>query len=229
MKGSFSEVKHVVIDEAQNFRSENGPWFSKAQRLVSPHGEPSGYLWVFLDANQGSHSFPTGLPELHLRQPRFRLKKVIRNSKKIFSYSKKFLTDQDRDRPLEIAHDFRGDGVDQFLYSGSCENAVAKIMANLSTEGYNNRSRDVAFLFSRADQADNVRLSLRTSYPQTRFGDVEENDEDCVALTSVRKYSGLERPVVVVVDPQVDKVYHKYEPFMYSAVTRAMVKLIILR
>ena len=216
----------MIIDEAQSFRIEDGDWYRKAQSLVTQHGEPFGYLWIFLDTNQGSHSFRTGLPEPHLRQPRFRLRKVIRNSQKIFAYSKTFLTEQDRDKPLEIAHDFGGDNVRKIPYSESCEIAVAKMKATLFHEGYN--SREVVFLFSRAEEANKVRSHLQSTDRQTRFGDVEENDEDCIVLTSVRKYSGLERPVVVIVDPQVDKRYHKYDQFLYSAITRAMVKLIIL-
>ena len=57
-----------------------------------------------------------------------------------------------------------------------------------------------------------------------------ENSSSNVVISSVSTFSGLERPIVVLVDLECSLPYGpKQNPFLFSAVTRAMAKLIIIR
>uniref|UniRef100_A0A8C4V190 Uncharacterized protein n=1 Tax=Falco tinnunculus TaxID=100819 RepID=A0A8C4V190_FALTI len=49
----FPKVKHIVVDEAQNFQSE-GNWHQCAWELVK---KKSGIFWVFLDFVQFTHTY----------------------------------------------------------------------------------------------------------------------------------------------------------------------------
>lgn len=68
MTYEFPTVKHVVMDEVQNFRIEDGDWLQRARELVrSPQAsddpdENPGFLWLFIDNGQINHSFATGIP-----------------------------------------------------------------------------------------------------------------------------------------------------------------------
>lgn len=216
MRSQFPNVEHVIVDEAQNFRKEDGDWLAKARDLIK---KSRGYLWVFLDKNQQIHQFETGLPELRYQQPSCKLKNVIRNSVKIVEYSKQYLTYEDDGELLEVIHDFEGEKVIPFPYSDSREACVRETLQGLAEEGYGDR--DIAVLLSTQNDVDSMKVD------GMNFGTEENNEEQRIVLTSIRKYSGLERPVIVLVDPRAGK-YHSNKGLVYSGVTRAMVKLIIL-
>ena len=57
----------------------------------------------------------------------------------------------------------------------------------------------------------------------------EENSSNHLVVSTLRMYSGLERPVVVMVDLMKSLPYGSYpNRSMYCAVTRAMVKLVVI-
>ncbi|NXJ93270.1 SLN13 protein, partial [Corythaixoides concolor] len=87
LKTSFNDVKHIIIDEAQNFQAGEGDWYNKALTLTSsPHLPEPGFFWIFLDYLQTSHCFSTGLPEATWHDPVESLTKVVRNANSICSY-----------------------------------------------------------------------------------------------------------------------------------------------
>ena len=79
MQERFSQIRHVVLDEVHNF-----PEYSICQN------DGPGYLWCFMDKAQSfSKRLETGIPQ---RLPqKFILRKVIRNSKRIFEHAEEFL------------------------------------------------------------------------------------------------------------------------------------------
>ena len=173
MEETFPQIRHVILDEVQNFQAEDGDWLRKARALVKQpiierefshydfasdiesflesqseteqensvtnfvaernpecsnddlvsdnesvlaffrefeteqdnsdtncvagldpecsicQNDGSGYLWCFMDKGQGIYKLKTGIPG-SLPQT-FILRKVIRNSKKIFNHAEKFL------------------------------------------------------------------------------------------------------------------------------------------
>ena len=99
-------------------------------------------------------------------------------------------------------------------------------MRQFLEEGYN--ERDIAVLFLKHDEIpSDDRLSAKLNGLSWRSA--KDNDSENIVISSVLKYSGLERPVVVLVNVHGPLYkFHKF-PFIYGAVTRAMVKLVIIR
>lgn len=228
----FPDVRHVIMDEAQNYEvsptllsssiSED-VLFQKARRLVRQRDASlPGYLWIFTDKYQKNHTFPSGLPPEKLQKPCFRLTKVIRNSKKIFQYARRYLP---MGETIEMGHDYAGEKVELIPVQASEENSlvdkVNEVIQNLFDDGY--RNGDIAVLFKTNDCVPEVGVNVTAV-------SAEQNNSNDLVVSTVLKYSGLERPVVVLVDIE-DKIPQGRlrDPFIYCAITRAMVKLVIIR
>ena len=88
---SFPEIRHVILDEVQLFQAKDEDWLGKARTLVRQtkyRNDPPGYLWCFMDKAQNiSNTLQTGIP--HPLPQTFFLRKVIRNSKRIFELAEK--------------------------------------------------------------------------------------------------------------------------------------------
>lgn len=225
MWDQFPDVKHVVMDEVHNYEQPKGTesWHQKARQLVRQHDpDKPGYLWFFIDKCQSNHTYPTGIPPESEQKPQFTLRKVIRNSRKIFSHSKDYVPDNDVKNSLEMGHDFEGEDVKVIRYSRSAKSqidVVNETLRGLLKEGY--RDGDIAILFKKRDCIPCLPFHFKSA---------TENSSESIVVSSVLKYSGLERPVVVLVD--VDDGFlkgRKKGPFFYGAVTRGMVKLVIIR
>ncbi|XP_053425830.1 protein SLFN14 [Nycticebus coucang] len=77
MQGEFLKIKHIVMDETENFCSKYGNWYMKARDITHPkvRGAGSenlhhGVLWIFLDPLQVHHTDVNGLPPPFARFPR---------------------------------------------------------------------------------------------------------------------------------------------------------------
>ena len=220
------DVKHVIMDEVQNFRAEDGDWLREARRLVCSDGRyrDPGYLWLFIDNSQLNHSFERGIPIETCQIPYFRLKKVIRNSKRIFDYSMKFMPDEAKSK-VELGHDFRGGKVKIEKYSGreSQLQCLKRVLTTLFNEGFG--KSDVAVLYGKEDCIP-INISSRLGLTTVT---AEKNDSNYLVVSTLRMFSGLERPVVVIVDLNESLPYGSYRyGSMYCAVTRAMVKLVVI-
>ena len=233
-KNTFPDVRHVAMEEVHKYeeaRSSDPSWFEKAKQLVRQHNPANpGYLWLFSDKSRTDHPFGTGLPPETQQQPCFRLTKVIRNSGKIFTFSKKYLSDAAGLRLLKLGHDFTGENV-EVIPKGKQSHALVlkEIIENLYGEGY--ISKDITVLFAK-QLADSILNALVEELNNHKIPTCEarNNSSDGVVISTVNKYSGLERPVVIVFDIECSiPSYYKLNQFMYSAVTRAMVKLIMVR
>lgn len=232
MQDKFPEARHVIMDEAHNYRQPDPrqSWHQKGRQIVRQHDwENPGYLWIFTDEEQRDHSFRTGMPPENMQQPEFRLKFVIRNSGKIFRYTLKRRGQQGSKikDDLFIGHDFEGEKVSLRHYISTKESQLAVLtetVSGLLHEGY--RPRDLAVLFSKGDLIPS-NLSFGSD---CRIGTAKENSSCELVVSSVNKYSGLDRPVVVLVDLECSLPYKRIlHSFQYSAQTRAMVKLVIIR
>ena len=170
-----------------------------------------------------------GIPDETRQEPHVRLRKVIRNSAKIFKHAKKYLVGDDSKDKVEIGHDFDGDDVRTIYYSKSEKTELDVLFTTLRQfleEGYN--EKDIAVLFLKNDKIPSEdKLSAKLNGLSWR--PAKDNDSENIVISSVLKYSGLERPVVVLVNVlRPLSNFHKF-PFIYGAVTRAMVKLVIIR
>jgi len=228
MTSYFPDVKHVIMDEVQNFRAEDGDWLREARRLVCSDGSRSrepGYLWLFIDNSQLNHFFESGIPIETSQIPSFRLKKVIRNSKRIFDYSMAFMPDEAKSK-VELGHDFRGGKVKIEKYSGreSQLQCLKRVLTTLFNEGFG--KGDVALLYGKGNCIPEY-ISLELGHTTVT---AEENDSDHLVVSTLRMYSGLERPVIVIVNLKDSLPYRSYRwGAMYCAVTRAMVKLVVIQ
>nr|XP_006219271.1 protein SLFN14 [Vicugna pacos] len=77
MRGEFPKIKHIVMDETENFCSKYGDWYVKARSITHPkvRGTGSenlhhGILWLFLDPFQVHHADSNGLPPPSAQFPR---------------------------------------------------------------------------------------------------------------------------------------------------------------
>ncbi|XP_059005320.1 protein SLFN14-like isoform X1 [Mustela lutreola] len=77
LQGEFLKIKHIVMDETENFCSKYGDWYLKARSITHPkvRGAGSenlhrGILWIFVDPFQVRHVDINGLPPPSAQFPR---------------------------------------------------------------------------------------------------------------------------------------------------------------
>ena len=251
MKEKFPQIRHVILDEVQNFKAQDGDWLTKARALVKQHSEREsshddyssdndicqndgpGYLWCFIDKAQGISRFSeTGIPQ---RLPQtFSLTKVIRNSKRIFERAEEFLDTRTwrydnlvrSKTQVTIGHDFEGEKSEVEYSEGQRIACLNKVLESLLKEGYS--KGDIAVLCLTEPLEGN---ELKQLQEFTSTVNAERNDDDNIVLSTVEEYGGLERPVVIIVGESFD--YNSKDVLSnrvnYCAFTRAMVKLITLK
>ncbi|XP_029468910.1 schlafen family member 13-like [Rhinatrema bivittatum] len=237
MKNQFSGVKHIVIDEAQNFRIEDGEWYKKAKQICNPKDDEPGILWVFLDYFQMSHSFECGLPPLQRQNPYEMLTKVVRNTTQIYDnmlvimktivaengceFLKQLLNE------VECGHDISGFSVKEENLN---KNEIAKYVAQKCNiyfqKGY--LAKDIAILCSTTKEVEDyypiLLKELRMFKPNEDFIYASEIQKECIVLDSGRRFSGLERDIVFCINPisAEEGVLHKVQLCMIS---RARIEL----
>ncbi|KFV16856.1 Schlafen family member 11, partial [Tauraco erythrolophus] len=214
---NFPEVKHIVVDEAQNFRPEEN-WHQRARELVKKN---SGIFWVFLDFFQSTHPYGCGL-EFSELYPQEWLTKVVRNAMQIcdvmFDLMSKILRERNTDMPYEVlkelfkqaecAHSYSGDYIMK-KNMGTHEMAkyVTRQCNSYIQQGY--PVRDIAILCSTQDAAQEFRQILepelkrqiRKGRVRLALGSAEDVLENVIVLDSIRRFSGLERRIVFGIHP----------------------------
>ncbi|NXT02740.1 SLN13 protein, partial [Jacana jacana] len=219
LKTSFDYVKHIMIDEAQNFQGGEGNWYNKALALTSSPDLPEpGFFWIFLDYLQMNHCFPTGLPEARWHDPIESLTKVVRNANSIYSYLIQKMEEIVKHSTLDIPRE----RLAELLHRTTCADAVkghiervrkprdeiAKYVAEYCREylkkGYS--EKDIAILCYRDEEVQAysgiLAPEMKKSKPSISLRNTEEGLERQVILDSVRRFSGLERSIVFGIIPQ---------------------------
>lgn len=227
---SVCERRGEVSSESGSDQESNSDADSDAE--LDPECDDSkddGYLWSFLDRNQINHTFKTGIPRNFPQFPH-PLRRVIRNSTEIFNYAKTLLSEKAAGR-VEIGHDFNGEKVTFLRYpEGKQIDYLVEVLTKLLREGYS--KGDIAVLFGKQQSLQQSLQGDHSSALSKHFGlivDAEGNDHDNIVLSTFRKYSGLDRPVVVAVDIIASLTeYSLPNASLYCVATRAMVKLVFL-
>lgn len=221
------------MDEVQSFRDEDrneedgDSWLQKAKKLVRQHSvDDPGFLWLFNDNKQINHWYPTGIPAEKEQKPSYTLTRVIRNSHRIFKFASKKIFD--KDAAVTMGHDFEGEEIVGKRYkAGNEESQISvlnSILESLSTEGY--RKGDITILYGKEDC---IPENLGGKLHREVIVDAEETDSKHLCLSTFRKYSGLERPVVILVNVEDSLPYNSNSnSAFYCCATRAMVKLVLL-
>ncbi|KAL1779391.1 Schlafen family member 9, partial [Sigmodon hispidus] len=213
MKYSFNtdRIQHIVVDEAQNFRTENGNWYKKVKRITQREKNCTGILWIFLDYFQTCHMQVSGLPPFSCQHPKEELTKVVRNADKIAEFLQNELWEIKNNPPpripsesLEILKKFTWvQGV-----SGSFEQKqlnlknmvifVADKCNSFLNDGYS--LQDIAVLFSTEQEKDTYTKKFLSEMRKRRVSQMN-NLFDFIIFDSIRRFSGLERSIVFGINP----------------------------
>uniref|UniRef100_A0A8D2CS76 Schlafen family member 13 n=1 Tax=Sciurus vulgaris TaxID=55149 RepID=A0A8D2CS76_SCIVU len=211
MKTDFEDIQHIIVDEAQNFRKEDGDWYRKAKDITRREKECPGILWIFLDYFQTSHLDISGLPPLSFQYPREELTKVVRNANKIAQYLQEVMKDIRRRPAPNIPHGSLEmlpeaewvcgiQGTFQILRNLTMDQIVTIVADKckmLLEKGYS--FRDIAVLVGTTDEVDRYKHDLLRVMRKKRvvqFSDANGMLSDHIVLDSIRRFSGLERNVV---------------------------------
>ncbi|XP_069470999.1 schlafen family member 13-like [Ambystoma mexicanum] len=243
--GTFPRVQHIVIDEAQNFRREDGDWFAKAEELCSlsqNHNGP-GVLWIFLDFFQKYHPYNNGLPPANKQFPKQFLTKVVRNATQIYHIMETLMKAIVQDAGAEshflhkllesakCGHTIPGFYEDKHLDMHEMDKYVAWKCSHYLQHGYS--PKDIAILCNTekdiADHKRNLQLEMRKLRSQVSFVSACDNimQRDDIVLDSVRRFSGLERTIIFGIHP-VPTQLEVESNFLLCVASRANMKLHIL-
>lgn len=207
----FEDIQHIIVDEAQNFRKEDGDWYEKAKAITQREKECPGILWIFLDYFQTSHLDVSGLPPFSSQYPKEELTRMVRNADEIAQYLQKVMKVIRRSPPpniprgsLEILPEAEWvPGVQgtlkmkRNLTHDQIVTEVANTCAGLFERGYS--FKDIAVLFSTKDEIDRYKYDLLRAMRKKKmvqFSDASGVLSDHIVLDSVRRFSGLERNIV---------------------------------
>ncbi|XP_075847483.1 schlafen family member 5-like isoform X2 [Microtus pennsylvanicus] len=222
MRDTFANIKHIVVDEAQHFRTEDGDWYAKAKSIIQRGRDGPGVLYVFLDYFQTNHLCCSGLPELQHQEPVLKLSRMLRNGDKIVNYLQEIMQ-QIRDSPppnvppealnmgqeLELTPGVTGSlEITNRLNLEQMAIFVAEKCWCLWGSGY--YPRDVAVLCSTAKDVvkfkEKILLALRKRTMSQISVAVQVREEldnpgNHIVLTGVHQFSGMERSIVFGIIP----------------------------
>uniref|UniRef100_A0A8C6RME5 Schlafen family member 8-like n=1 Tax=Nannospalax galili TaxID=1026970 RepID=A0A8C6RME5_NANGA len=236
----YHNIQHIIIDEAQNFRTEDGDWYEKAKAITQREQDCPGILWIFLDYFQTSHLDVSGLPLFSRQYPREELTRVVRNADNIARYLQEEL-EEVRNKPppnlppgsLGMLREFNwAQGV-----SGSVEIKSMSLKTMMTyvagkcqfflSNGYS--LRDIAVLFS---TVNDVQYYKDMFLKEMRKRKMSCNNNELIynhdMFDSVRRFSGLERSIVFGIDPRAAEpaIFHN---LLLCLASRARKHLYILR
>ncbi|EHH24701.1 Schlafen family member 5 [Macaca mulatta] len=253
MKNNFERVQHIVIDDAQNFRTEDGDWYGKAKFITQTARDGPGVLWIFLDYFQTNHLSCSGLPPLSDQYPREEITRVVRSADPIANYLQQIMQEARQNLPPNLPP-----GSLVMLYEPKWAQGVPgnlEIIEDLNLEeilvyvadkcrfllqnGYS--PRDIAVLFTKASEVEKYKDRLLTAMRKRKMSQL---DEECdlllqvgdaldvltnhIVLDSVCRFSGLERNIVFGINPGVTQQAGVYNLLLCLA-SRAKRHLYILK
>nr|XP_019588121.1 PREDICTED: schlafen family member 11 [Rhinolophus sinicus]XP_019588122.1 PREDICTED: schlafen family member 11 [Rhinolophus sinicus]XP_019588123.1 PREDICTED: schlafen family member 11 [Rhinolophus sinicus] len=215
MSFDFENIQHIIIDEAQNFRSEDGDWYKKAKIITQRRKDSPGILWVFLDYFQTSHRGRSGLPPHSAQKSREELTRVVRNADQIGEYLQRILQKVRAKLPrniprksLEILDEAEWvQGVQGFCTIEKCSDLqeivtyVAEQCQWFLRNGYS--PDDIVMLCSTVEEVEKYKDYF--SKPMRKRTMSQNNDTSVwannIMLESIRRFSGLERNIVFGINP----------------------------
>jgi hypothetical protein len=245
----------VIVDEAQNFKDRDGNWYMLADILSNQESAFTsgargalklrcGYFWVFMDYSQKVHKFKAGLPSV-IGRNNFMLSEVSRNSKEIFDFASKFMsedlslckdstnTSESESNSVEMAEDNssrmmkRVESSPVLVHEFSTgkpvdviryekEDMKKALLKVLSGLIENGVDiRDLAILVGKRRDAAAVKSSL-TSIEEDLGGQAQH-----VTVDTVRRFSGLDRSAIIGLNPSVNEDHADFNKFMVNLATRA--------
>ncbi|NWR38681.1 SLN13 protein, partial [Tachuris rubrigastra] len=243
LKKTFPHVKHIVVDEAQNFRRDEGDWYQRARSIVKRSG---GIFWVFVDFFQTTYPCDCGLYFAKM-DPLEWLTKMVRNAKEIchvmLNLMRGIIQTRNIDMPCEVleellkqaecAHSLSGSFREQNIRSDELAKYVAEHCKSYLEHGY--RLGNIAILCSTQPAAEHFRRELQPELERQlskcrvklTLGLAEDISKNVIVLDSIRRFSGLERTIVFVIHPYTAQG-QLFDNLVLCAVSRANTKVHLL-
>ncbi|NXU88336.1 SLN13 protein, partial [Xiphorhynchus elegans] len=244
LKGNFPHVKHIVVDEAQNFRLDEGDWYQRARSIVK---KTNGIFWVFLDFFQTTYPCDCGL-DFTKMFPQEWLTQMVRNAEEICQFvlilMRKILQKRNMKIPYELlgnllreakcAHSLSGSFfTEENIKADQLVEYVTKHCKSYLEQGY--PLKDIAILCSTQAAAEEFRLELQPKLKEqirkcrvgNALGVVQDVSKDIIVVDSIRRFSGLERKIVFVIHPYTLQE-QIFDNLVLCAVSRANTKVHLL-
>jgi hypothetical protein len=204
----------IVVDEGQSFKND---WWSILELMLSD--KEKGYFYVFFDDLQRIYAEKVNI--VPGEEQAIDLLVNLRNTARIHRQATKFLP---KDR-LPDCNNIEGECVWLSFYDS--ENQMKKILRRylekLIIKGRVS-SKDIIILTPKG--ADKTKLKTDETFGGVRLSYFESDQPEKVRFTSIPKYRGMERQVVILVE--IDENIHDIEKNIYLGASRAKTKLIML-
>ncbi|XP_003912675.2 protein SLFN14 [Papio anubis] len=184
MQGEFLKIKHIVMDETENFCSKFGNWYVKAKNITHPKAKGAGsehlhhgVLWLFLDPFQIHHADVSGLPPPSAQFPRKTITGGIHCALEIANVMKEEMKRIKENPPSNISPDtlalFRETAYEEAMSAQGLP-GVCETKTNLTTEQIANYvagkchslfqcgylPKDIAILCRRGEDRGRYKLAL---------------------------------------------------------------------
>ncbi|XP_005077002.1 schlafen family member 5 [Mesocricetus auratus] len=250
MKSTFATIKHIVVDDAQNFRTEDGDWYAKANSITQRGRDGPGVLCIFLDYFQINHLCCSGLPDLQHQRLILKLTRILRNGDKIANYLREKMQQIRRNPPpnvppealtmvqeLEWVPGVTGNlEITNAWSSEQMAIFVAEKCQRLWRSGC--YSRDVAILFSKTRDIETYKEKILLALRRRPMSQLIEEPSSLVQIreelgnhivsTSVQQFSGMERSIVFGIIPAESETAIFYNVLLCLA-SRARTHLYIIK
>ncbi|KAF7477392.1 Hypothetical predicted protein [Marmota monax] len=225
MQKEFPKIKHIVMDETENFCSKYGDWYLKARSITHPKvkGVGSedlhhGILWIFLDPFQVHHADDNGLPPPSAQFPRKTITDGIHCALEIANVMKEEMKMIKANPPSSMSLDtlalFQEASYEEAMFAQALR-GVFETKTNLTIEQIANyvverchslfqcgyRPKDVAILCKRVEDTGRYKLALLTAFKdhgatEVLFSRAIGVGGNHIVLDSIQQFSGLERNIV---------------------------------
>ncbi|XP_015350788.1 protein SLFN14 [Marmota marmota marmota] len=225
MQKEFPKIKHIVMDETENFCSKYGDWYLKARSITHPKvkGVGSedlhhGILWIFLDPFQVHHADDNGLPPPSAQFPRKTITDGIHCALEIANVMKEEMKMIKANPPSSMSLDtlalFQEASYEEAMFAQALP-GVFETKTNLTIEQIANyvverchslfqcgyRPKDVAILCKRVEDTGRYKLELLTAFKdhgatEVLFSRAIGVGGNHIVLDSIQQFSGLERNIV---------------------------------
>ena len=198
----------VVIDEAQDLQPE---WWELLELLLD---DDDGWLWAFRDSGQNLYGREADLPS---RMSAFPLEENVRNTQKIHAAAASFAPG---DHGICIGPDGGEVRYEFATNPRAIRSVVGRVLHQLINDEGLKREDVIVLTATSAANSALADVERVGSFDLKAFGD----EGSGIAVESVWRFKGLERPVVIVTDITAST----RDALLYVAMTRARSVLVMV-
>lgn len=224
MRAEFPKIKHIVVDEPEDFCRRYSEWYTKAKSITHPRAKGAasdslhqGILWLFLDPFQTHPADVSGLPAPSAQFPR-KVITEIHCAEDIANVIKEEMKRIRENPPSNMLAMFREAPYEEAMCAqvlpGVCEikanltleemaDYVAEKCHSLFHDGY--LPKDVAVLYRREDREqykDALLRAMAQGATEVAFCSAADVCSDGLVLDSVQQFSGMVRKIVFGLSPE---------------------------